>query len=193
MSATPILERIPWRIRDLADKVGSTFVQAFLAALAGGTFFLAPEVDSATKAGLAGVTAVITLILGLVSGAVIDPSLPLLQQATLRVVRTAIAASLGWLASVPLLDLDQLVDGSLWRGVWFALATAGLAAIKAEIARHLGDKSTVGLTKPTPADVLDQLIPARQQLEQAGVATVDVIWADGSRSTIGPPTPIFDT
>lgn len=193
MSATTILERIPWRIRDLADKVGSTFAQAFLATLVGGSFFLAPDVDSATKAGLAGVTAVITLILGVVSGAVIDPTLPLLHQAALRVGRTAIAASLGWLASVPLLDLDQLVDGTLWRGVWFALATAALAAIKAEIARHLGDTSTVGLTKPTPADVLDQLLPARQQLEHAGVATVDVIWADGSRSTIGKPAPTFTT
>lgn len=182
-----LISKIPWRIRDLAEKVGSTFVQALLAALAGGTFFLSPDVDSATKAGLAAITAVITLILGLVSGAVIDPTLPLWQQSVLRVARTAVAAGFGWLASVPLLDLDQLIDGSLWRGVWFALAAAGLAAVKAEIAKHLGDKTTVGFTKPSPAEVLDQLLPARSQLEHAGVATVDVVFSDGSRSTIGVP------
>lgn len=186
-----LLERIPWRLRDLVDKVSSTFIQAFLTALVGGSFFLAPNVDSVTKAGLAGITATITLLLALVNAATIDSRLSLAHQAVLRIARTAAAAALGWLAAVPLLDLDQLVDGSLWKGVWFALSTAVLAAVKAEIAKHVGDKATVGIASMSQSDVIAQLMPSPNQLRHVDITTVDFLFADGTRSTMStnpPPT-----
>lgn len=57
-------------VRDLAERVASTFVQAFLAALAAGNWFDVAHIRDLSivqTAGVAGIAAVLSLVKGLVA------------------------------------------------------------------------------------------------------------------------------
>ena len=175
--------RIPWRWRDLAEKVLSTWFQSFLIVLLGSSWFTEPDTAVLVSAGIAALPALITMLLNVVNGWTIDAALPPAIQALHRVIRTATATGLGYLVAVPVFSLDV----SLWKSALFAAFAALLAALKAEAARHVG-ASLPTFTAPSPQDVVEAA--ARALPRGSEPRKVVVTYADNTMKVLGSaPTP----
>lgn len=131
----------------IVERVGWTFAQAFLVALLGMS-----ELDwTATEAAIAaGVTAVITLALASVQGAVIPVGLPFYTDLGLRIARSSAAAFLSYLIVEP----GAVLAGDTWQGAAAAAGMAILVALKGGAARFTGNPNTAA-TLPRGRDVIE--------------------------------------
>lgn len=173
------LSRVPWRVWDLIEKTASTWLQAFIVTLPDSSFFVTPDASVLVAAGVAAVPAAITVILNVVNGWTPDLALPTGVQTVLRVVRTAVASGLGYLVAAPLFSFDP----QLWRGAAMVAGTSLLAAVKAELASHVGVADTVGVTRPSPTDVFESLAPALTAGSGASASEITIVFSDGTVST----------
>lgn len=141
--------RVPWRVRDVVEKIVSTYWQALVVILLDTEFFVAPNASIALVAAVAAVPAVITLGLNVLQRWMPDEKWPPLAQAAFRVVRTAIATGGGLLVAAPVFDFSA----GLWSAAVAAVGASALAGLKAELALHVGDRTLAGLlprNKPVP-------------------------------------------
>lgn len=131
----------------IVEKVGWTFVQAFLVALLG-----VSELDwTTTQAAIAaGITAVFTLALASVQGAVIPVGLPFYTDLGLRIARSSAAAFLAYL----LVEPGAVLAGETWQGAVGAAGMAALVVIKGGAAHFIGNPNSAA-TLPRGRDVID--------------------------------------
>lgn len=134
----------------IVERVGWTFAQAFLVALLGMS-----ELDwTATEAAIAaGVTAVITLALASVQGAVIPVGLPFYTDLGLRIARSSAAAFLSYLIVEP----GAVLAGDTWQGAAAAAGMAILVALKGGASRFIGNPNTAA-TLPRGRDVIESTL-----------------------------------
>lgn len=140
----------PWApVATLAEKAFWTAAEAFLAAV---LMFNALDTNTLTKAGIAGLAALITVLANGVAQVAVPGGLPPLVDLSLRVVRTFAAAFLAPLV-VPLTG-GHIPDMDGFRAALFAGTVAAIALVKGAI---------VSLkTKGTPAT-----LPVRLDLAAA--------------------------
>lgn len=134
-------------VLQIVEKVGWTFVQAFLLA-----FLAMSELGwTAAEAGIAaGVTAVLTLAMSSVTAAVIPVGLPFYTDLMLRILRSGAAAFLAFL----LVEPGAVLAGETWQGALGAAGMAVLVALKGGAARFIGNPNSAAIL-PRGADVID--------------------------------------
>lgn len=134
-------------VLQIVEKVGWTFVQAFLVAYLGAT-----ELGwTATQAGIAaGVTAVLTLAMASVTASVVPAGLPFYTDLGLRIARSAAAAFLAYL----LVEPGAVLMGETWQGAVGAAGMAILVAVKGGAAHFIGNPASAA-TLPRGRDVID--------------------------------------
>lgn len=126
------------------ERAAATYVQSFLVALTASTFFDQVDWSLAASLGVAAIPTAITVLAAAVGDLSVSATWPPIAQGAFRVVRTWAATFLGFLgAAAWTLDLSELrlLVGS-------AVAAAGaafLAALKAEVAVHVGDRESTAL------------------------------------------------
>jgi hypothetical protein len=131
----------------IVEKVGWTFVQAFLVALLGTT-----ELDWTTgqAAIAAGVTAVFTLAFASITSAVIPIGLPFYTDLMLRISRSAAAAFFAYL----LVEPGAVLEGQAWQGAVGAAGMAVLVVVKGAAAHFVGNPDSAALL-PRAVDVIE--------------------------------------
>ncbi len=121
----------------LLEKAFSTWLQAFIVALVGSTFFESLDLSILASAAVATVPAMITVLLAAVQGAR-EPDWPLGQLILWRAVRTAGAIFLG-----VLVEAQWVMNLGSVKAIFVAAAAAALgaflAAIKGALASLVGN------------------------------------------------------
>lgn len=141
--------QIKWRpVVSLFEKALWTYVQSFITALLGTTFFEDLNFSTLEALAIATIPTAITVLVNAVEETDVDIKLPRAIQALFRVLRSGAASFGGFLLAIPAFSLDAAVGKA-------ALGAAGvaiLAAIKAELARFVGNPDSPA-TLPVTVDI----------------------------------------
>lgn len=128
----------------LAEKAFATWLQAFIVALLGTTFFESLNFSVLAAAAVAVIPAGITVLSNAATSTAAPSTWPPRGQALFRVVRTFVATFLSFLAAA-VWTLDVTSTRALVLAAAAAAGTAFLAAIKAELATFVGDPRTTAM------------------------------------------------